>query len=300
MLPSSLEVCCCIRDYGVGLGIWNLVGPWLHDDVLYVCVRFRVGDCRLRSAPAMDRDEEMGHGDRSLLFIGDEDDDLGADRDGGSPPTSSSDEGSFSERSDDDDARAARGGARRRRCGGGGGDGPDDGQKGTWPQSYRFVDLITQPIRRLISFPDLFSMQYNGLINSYVSRRQSIDMLSLVPSPTVSTLMAASPSLTKFGSSFIKAGSSFFLKKGEGSQLPLTRPLLPPSLSQLSQSSLHQPPVKQSADNLVGMPPRPTAAHEADFPDRPSRACLKSDYIELPPPASKCSRGQSIINGAFS
>jgi vesicular inhibitory amino acid transporter len=48
------------------------------------------------------------------------------------------------------------------------------------------------------------------------------------------------------------------------------------------------------------MPPRPPAAHEADLPDRPSRACLKSDYIELPPPASKCSRGQSIINGAFS
>ncbi|CAL5092871.1 unnamed protein product [Urochloa decumbens] len=216
----------------------------------------------------MDRDEEMGHGDRSLLFIGDEDDDLGADRDGGSPPTSS-DEGSFSERSDDDDARAARGGRGRR---GGGGDdrvdAPDDGQKGTWPQSYR----------------------------------QSIDMLSAVPSPTVSTLMAASPSLSKLGSSFLKAGSSFFLKKGEagGSGLPLTRPLLPPSsASQLSQSSLHQRAVKQSADNL-GLPPRHPAAaayHEADLPERPSRACLKSDYIELPPPASKCSSSQSIING---
>ncbi|XP_025809843.1 amino acid transporter AVT1C-like [Panicum hallii] len=206
----------------------------------------------------MDRDEEMGHGDRSLLFIGDEDDDLGADRDGGSPPTSS-DEGSFSERSDDD-ARDDWGG---RGCGRGGDerDAPDDGQKGTWPQSYR----------------------------------QSIDMLSAVPSPTVSTLMAASPSLTKFGSSFLKAGSSF-LRKGEGSALPLTRPLLPPSLSQLSQSSMHQPPVKQSTDN-IGLPPRPPAAHEAELPERPSRACLKSDYIELPPPASKCSSGQSIING---
>ena len=131
-----------------------------------------------------------------------------------------------------------------------------------------------------------------------MSRRQSIDMLSAVPSPTVSTLMAASPSLTKFGSSFLKAGSSF-LRKGEGSALPLTRPLLPPSLSQLSQSSLHQPPVKQSADN-IGLRPRPQAAHEAELPERPSRACLKSDYIELPPPASKCSNGQSIINGAFS
>ena len=128
-----------------------------------------------------------------------------------------------------------------------------------------------------------------------MSRRQSIDMLSAVPSPTVSTLMAASPSLTKFGSSFLKAGSSF-LRKGEGSALPLTRPLLPPSLS---QSSLHQPPVKQSADN-IGLRPRPQAAHEAELPERPSRACLKSDYIELPPPASKCSNGQSIINGAFS
>ena len=132
-----------------------------------------------------------------------------------------------------------------------------------------------------------------------MSRRQSIDMLSAVPSPTVSTLMAASPSLTKFGSSFLKAGSSF-LRKGEGSALPLTRPLLPPSLSQLSQSSLHQPPVKQSTDS-IGLPSRlPAAAHEAELPERPSRACLKSDYIELPPPASKCSNGQSIINGVFS
>jgi vesicular inhibitory amino acid transporter len=82
----------------------------------------------------MDRDEEMGHGDRSLLFIGDEDDDLGADRDGGSPPTSSSDEGSsFSDRSDDE----ARGG--------GGDDAPDDGQKGAWPQSYRFVNQPPRP-----------------------------------------------------------------------------------------------------------------------------------------------------------
>ncbi|KAJ1265960.1 hypothetical protein BS78_08G114000 [Paspalum vaginatum] len=212
----------------------------------------------------MDRDEEMGHGDRSLLFIGDEDDDLGADRDGGSPPTSS-DEGSFSERSDDDDgaarARGGRGHARAR--GGDGRHAPDDGQKGAWPQSYR----------------------------------QSIDMLTAVPSPTVSTLMAASPSLTKFGSSFLKAGSSFFLRKGEGSGLPLTRPLLPPSLSQLSQSSLQQQPsVKPSADSL-GLPPRHPAASDAELPERPSRACLKSDYIELPPPASKCSRGQAIING---
>ncbi|XP_066360205.1 amino acid transporter AVT1C-like [Miscanthus floridulus] len=210
----------------------------------------------------MDRDEEMGHGDRSLLFIGDEDDDLVADRDGGSPPTSS-DEGSFSDRSDDE-ARAGRGGRR-------GGDerdddAPDDGPKGAWPQSYR----------------------------------QSIDMMSAVPSPRVNTLMAASPSLTRFGSSFLKAGSSFFLRKGDGSGLPLTRPLLPPSLSQLSQSSLHPqqtPPVKQSTDGIAQQPRPPPAGHEAELPERPSRACLKSDYIELPPPASKCSRSQSIING---
>ncbi|CAD6267346.1 unnamed protein product [Miscanthus lutarioriparius] len=211
----------------------------------------------------MDRDEEMGHGDRSLLFIGDEDDDLVADRDGGSPPTSS-DEGSFSDRSDDE-ARAGRGGRR-------GGDerdddAPDDGPKGAWPQSYR----------------------------------QSIDMMSAVPSPRVNTLMAASPSLTRFGSSFLKAGSSFFLRKGDGSGLPLTRPLLPPSLSQLSQSSLHPqqpPPVKQSTDGIAQPPRPPPAGHEAELPERPSRACLKSDYIELPPPASKCSRSQSIINVA--
>ncbi|KAL6847336.1 hypothetical protein ACP4OV_023189 [Aristida adscensionis] len=212
----------------------------------------------------MDRDEEMGHGDRSLLFIGDEDDDLAADRDGGSPPSSSDDEGSFSDRSDaaaaaaasavgDDDDRDARD--------------DDDAHKGTWPQSYR----------------------------------QSIDMMSAVPSPTVSTIMAASPSLSRLGNSFLKAGSSFFLKKqgaaAEGA-LPLTRPLLPPSLSQLSQSSSQQqqrPAVKQSTDSL---PPRPPAQQgPGGVPERPSRACLKSDYIELPPPATKCSAGQSIING---
>ena len=98
----------------------------------------------------MDRDEEMGHGDRSLLFIGDEDDDLGADRDGGSPPTSS-DEGSFSERSNDDDDR--RGRCRGR--GDGDRDAPDDVQKGTWPQSYRFVDHPTN--RLVISDPLLLS-----------------------------------------------------------------------------------------------------------------------------------------------
>ncbi|RLN33282.1 vacuolar amino acid transporter 1-like [Panicum miliaceum] len=96
--------------------------------------------------------------------------------------------------------------------------------------------------------------------------------------------MAASPSLTKFGSSFLKAGSSFH-RKG---------PRLPPSLSQLSQSSLHQPPVKQSTDN-IGLPPRLPSGHEAELPERPSRACLESDYIELPPPASKCSSGQSSM-----
>lgn len=197
----------------------------------------------------MDRDEEMGHGDRSLLFIGDEDDDLGVDRDGGSPP-SSSDVDSFSDRSDageEDDADDQ--------------DAPNGNQRGAWPQSYR----------------------------------QSIDMMSAVPSPTVSTIMAASPSLSKFGSSFLKVGSSFFLKKGastlggpEGS-LPLTRPLLPPSLSQLSQQ-----PVRQSTDSL---PPRPAAPQGSAVSSRPSGACLKSNYIELPPPSSKCSNSQSIING---
>ena len=260
----------------------------------------------------MDRDEEMGHGDRSLLFIGDEDDDLVADRDGGSPPTSS-DEGSFSDRSDDE-ARAGRGGRR-------GGDerdddAPDDGPKGAWPQSYRFVNQSPRPLFHAIRWSMVARCQCRSRVASRDSevgtddyslaafsfRRQSIDMMSAVPSPRVNTLMAASPSLTRFGSSFLKAGSSFFLRKGDGSGLPLTRPLLPPSLSQLSQSSLHpqqQPPVKQSTDSLAH-PPRPPAGHEAELPERPSRACLKSDYIELPPPASKCSRSQSIINGASS
>lgn len=91
----------------------------------------------------MDRDEEKGHGDRSLLFIGDEDDDLGADRDGGSPPSSDAGSSFSDDRSDDDD-------------GGSGSDDDDDEedadgdgkggapkvarQQGAWPQSYRYVD----------------------------------------------------------------------------------------------------------------------------------------------------------------
>uniref|UniRef100_A0ACD5Y6P4 Uncharacterized protein n=1 Tax=Avena sativa TaxID=4498 RepID=A0ACD5Y6P4_AVESA len=221
----------------------------------------------------MDRDEEKGHGDRSLLFIGDEDDDLGVDRDGGSPP--SSDAGSsFSDRSDDgvdDDPGGGEG------SGSGSGSDEDDvegaardrrapnvaRQQGAWPQSYR----------------------------------QSIDMLSVVQSPTVSTIMAASPSLSKIGTSFLKAGSSFFLNKkaaAEGS-LPLTRPLLPPSLSQLSQQ---QPAVRLSTDSLPPRPLAPAPALQAPaMQQRPSAACLKSNYIELPPPSSKCSSSQSIING---
>lgn len=120
-------------------------------------------------------------------------------------------------------------------------------------------------------------------------------MLSAVQSPSVSSIMAASPSITKFGSSFLKAGSSFFLKKGatEGS-LPLTRPLLPPSLSQLSQQQ--QPAGRPSTDSLQ---PRPPAPQPPAVQQRPSASCLKSNYIELPPPSSKCSGGQSIINGTY-
>jgi hypothetical protein len=64
----------------------------------------------------MDRDEEMGHGDRSLLFIGDEDDDLAVDRDGAY--SSSSDGGDGQDAPDEDD---------------------DESQQGEWPQSYRFA-----------------------------------------------------------------------------------------------------------------------------------------------------------------
>jgi solute carrier family 32 (vesicular inhibitory amino acid transporter) len=238
---------------------------------------------------AMDRDEEMGHGDRSLLFVGDEDDDIGTYRDGGFMETSS-DEGSFSDPSDGE----ARGGRR-------GG----DGSKSAWPQSYRFVNQSPRPRPHLRVYDGCTRSQcrsrrdYSELTAALSSsRRQSIDMLSVVPSPTVSMLMAASPNLTRFGSSFLKAGSSFFLRKGDDSVLPLARPLLPPSLPQLSQSSLRpQPPMRQSTD-ILAQPPRPPAGHEAQLPDRPSSACLRPDYIELPPPASKCSRNQSIINGA--
>uniref|UniRef100_A0A0D9Y0P8 Amino acid transporter transmembrane domain-containing protein n=1 Tax=Leersia perrieri TaxID=77586 RepID=A0A0D9Y0P8_9ORYZ len=206
----------------------------------------------------MDRDEEMGHGDRSLLFIGDEDDDLEADRDGGSTP--SSDPGSFSDRtdpSDDDDDAGA------------GGDDDDDGPKGTWPQSFR----------------------------------QSIDMMSVVPSPAMSTIIAASPNLTKL-SNTIREGSSFFLRKvttsstlGREGSLPLTKPLLPPSLSQLSTTSQPPPPpvVGESTDSLA--PLRPPAASQGEIPVVPSSACLKSSYIDLPPPSTKCGQKQAILNG---
>ncbi|KAF0887649.1 hypothetical protein E2562_002360 [Oryza meyeriana var. granulata] len=205
----------------------------------------------------MDRDEEMGHGDRSLLFIGDEDDDLEADRDGGSTP--SSDPGSFSDRSDSgvdddevDDDGDGRGAPRE-----------DDGQKGTWPQSFR----------------------------------QSIDMMSAVPSPAMSTIIAASPNLSKLGNSIKEAGSSFFLKKATSStlgpegSLPLTRPLLPPSLSQLSATS--HPPLRESTDSL---PPRPPG-QRAESVVPPSSVCLKSSYIDLPPPSIKCGQRQAILNG---
>ncbi|OEL21124.1 hypothetical protein BAE44_0017857, partial [Dichanthelium oligosanthes] len=56
---------------------------------------------------------------------------------------------------------------------------PDDGQKGTWPHCYR----------------------------------QPIDVLSAVPSPTVSTLMAASPSLTKFGMQRLPQGYNVLLRR---------------------------------------------------------------------------------------
>ncbi|KAG8049052.1 hypothetical protein GUJ93_ZPchr0009g1208 [Zizania palustris] len=201
----------------------------------------------------MDRDEEMGHGDRSLLFIGDEDDDLEAGRDGGSTP--SSDPGSFSDRSD--------------RTSGDEEEDEDDGdgqgalgadQMGTWPQSYR----------------------------------QSIDMMTVVSSPTMSSIMAASPNLAMFGNSIVKAGSSFFLKRATSSTLgrpdtllPLTRPLLPPS---------ERPTVRESTDSL---PPRPLApqAEQVVPSSRPSATCLKSSYIDLPPPSTKCGQKQAILNG---
>lgn len=99
----------------------------------------------------MDRDEEKGHGDRSLLFIGDEDDDLGVDRDGGSPP--SSDAGSsFSDRSDDGgDGDGADDATGTGSCSGSGSGTDDDAdadkerapnvarQQAAWPQSYRSV-----------------------------------------------------------------------------------------------------------------------------------------------------------------
>ncbi|XP_052139304.1 amino acid transporter AVT1C-like [Oryza glaberrima] len=219
----------------------------------------------------MDRDEEMGHGDRSLLFIGDEDDDLEADRDGGSTP--SSDPGSFSDRSDppsvddidedEDDDDVVGDGRRAPRD-------DDDDQRGTWPQSFR----------------------------------QSIDMMSAVPSPAMSSIItAASPNLGRLaavGSSLLKRATSSAVGQ-EGSSLPLSRPLLPPSsLSQLSTAS--GPPVRDSADSLPprARPPPPPLHGESVVPPplpRPSSACLRSNYIDLPPPSTRCGQKQAILNG---
>jgi solute carrier family 32 (vesicular inhibitory amino acid transporter) len=133
-------------------------------------------------------------------------------------------------------------------------------------------------------------------------------MRSVVPSPTMS-------SMSRFSSNLIQNGSSFFLKKGDTSLLPLTQPLLapspshlsqqsqpqlPPSLSHLSQQSQPQlpPAVRESADSSL---PQSTPAQQGSgITERPSRVCLRSDYIELPPPANKCSMGQAITNGEFS
>ncbi|KAL5205335.1 hypothetical protein ABZP36_033544 [Zizania latifolia] len=125
-------------------------------------------------------------------------------------------------------------------------------------------------------------------------------MMTVVPSPTMSSIMAASPNLTMFGNSIVKAGSSFFLKRAtsstlgpEGSLLPLTRPLLPPTLSQLSTSQ--RPTVRESTDSLPPRPPAPQAEQVVPS-SRPSAACLKSSYIELPPPSTKCGQKQAILN----
>uniref|UniRef100_A0A0D3HVZ5 Amino acid transporter transmembrane domain-containing protein n=1 Tax=Oryza barthii TaxID=65489 RepID=A0A0D3HVZ5_9ORYZ len=187
----------------------------------------------------MDRDEEMGHGDRSLLFIGDEDDDLEADRDGGSTP--SSDPGSFSDRSDppsvddidedEDDDDVVGDGRRAPRD-------DDDDQRGTWPQSFR----------------------------------QSIDMMSAVPSPAMSSIItAASPNLGRLaavGSSLLKRATSSAV--GQEGLPPRARPPPPP---------LH--------GESVVPPPLP----------RPSSACLRSNYIDLPPPSTRCGQKQAILNG---
>uniref|UniRef100_J3NED7 Amino acid transporter transmembrane domain-containing protein n=1 Tax=Oryza brachyantha TaxID=4533 RepID=J3NED7_ORYBR len=200
----------------------------------------------------MDRDEERGHADRSLLFIGDEDDDIEADRDGASPP--SSDPGSFSDRSE-----------QHRRGGGGGG-----------------------------------AARARGVC------RQSIDMMSVVPSPAMSSIIVASPNLTRLGNSIKEAGSSFFLNRaassamGHEGSLRLTRPLLPSSLSQLSSASASQPqppPVKESTDSLPPRPPAPRAGATEAPPPKPSSTCMESSYIDLPPPTTKCGQRQAILNG---
>ncbi|KAF0934586.1 hypothetical protein E2562_025673 [Oryza meyeriana var. granulata] len=84
-------------------------------------------------------------------------------------------------------------------------------------------------------------------------------MMSAVPSPAMSTIIGASPNLSKLGNSIKEAGSSYFLKKATSStlgpegSLPLTRPLLPPSLLQLSATS--HPPLRESTDSLPPQPP---------------------------------------------
>lgn len=247
----------------------------------------------------MDRDEEMGHGDRSLLFIGDEDDDLEADRDGGSTP--SSDPGSFSDRSDppsvddidEDDDDVVGDGRRAPRD-------DDDDQRGTWPQSFRSVSIYLTISDRVADFSDEIFFVFCFFC------RQSIDMMSAVPSPAMSSIItAASPNLGRLaavGSSLLKRATSSAVGQ-EGSSLPLSRPLLPPSsLSQLSTAS--GPPVRDSADSLPprARPPPPPLQGESVVPPplpRPSSACLRSNYIDLPPPSTRCGQKQAILNGEF-
>ncbi|XP_020101374.1 vacuolar amino acid transporter 1-like [Ananas comosus] len=115
------------------------------------------------------------------------------------------------------------------------------------------------------------------------SYRQSIDMLSAVPSPRMGNILAAGSSLMQVG------GSLSFLRAGS-----ITLP--PPEDAPATASLLAKPPLIVSSPSAHA---DADAASYAPLPPStitPKASFLKSSYCELPP-SPQCSTAQAIING---
>ncbi|OAY69070.1 Vacuolar amino acid transporter 1, partial [Ananas comosus] len=115
------------------------------------------------------------------------------------------------------------------------------------------------------------------------SYRQSIDMLSAVPSPRMGNILAAGSSLMQVG------GSLSFLRAGS-----ITLP--PPEDAPATASLLAKPPLIVSS---LSAHADADAASYAPLPPStitPKASFLKSSYCELPP-SPQCSTAQAIVNG---